>query len=223
MSWNVPFSGAHPQMRPSSDSQSLDNFDAITLVGVALVRLDSPDYDRGMEQRRVRFPLGALSSVEAETYGEPGKRTFRLVLSSGAARSYVWLEKEQLFQLGRYLQEAVKALVEANRDQDSQPAEPPWSGGETSIEFKAAQMSLGFDAPSNSFFLQAYESDQDSADEESASISCWVTVGQARPLAEEALRICASGRPPCFLCGRPIDPEGHVCPRANGHAVFESG
>jgi hypothetical protein len=37
------------------------------------------------------------------------------------------------------------------------------------------------------------------------------------------LRICASGRPPCFLCGLPINPEGHVCPRANGHAVFESG
>ena len=176
-----------------------------------------------MEQRSVKFPLGALSSVEAETYGEPGKRTFRLVMSSGAARFYVWLEKEQLFQLGRYLQEAVKALEAADRSRESQPAEPPWSGGETSIEFKAAQMALGFDPPSNSFFLQAYETDEESAGEESSSISCWVTVSQAQPLAEEALRICAAGRPPCFLCGRPIDPDGHVCPRANGHAVFESG
>jgi uncharacterized repeat protein (TIGR03847 family) len=176
-----------------------------------------------MEQRRVKFPLGALSSVGAEAYGEPGKRTFRLVMQVGSARSHVWLEKEQLYQLGRYLQEAIKTLAAADRDRQSQPAEPPWSGDEISVEFKAAQMTLGFDAPSNSFFLQAYETDEESAGEESSSISCWVTVGQAAPLSEEALRICAAGRPICFLCGRPIDPEGHVCPRANGHAVFESG
>jgi hypothetical protein len=25
------------------------------------------------------------------------------------------------------------------------------------------------------------------------------------------------GRPPCPLCGYPLDPEGHACPRTNGH------
>ncbi|MGH9041277.1 MAG: DUF3090 family protein, partial [Acidimicrobiia bacterium] len=27
-----------------------------------------------------------------------------------------------------------------------------------------------------------------------------------------------AGRPPCPLCGGPLDPEGHVCPKLNGHA-----
>ena len=27
----------------------------------------------------------------------------------------------------------------------------------------------------------------------------------------------AAGRPPCPLCGQPLDPEGHTCPRLNGH------
>ena len=26
----------------------------------------------------------------------------------------------------------------------------------------------------------------------------------------------AAGRPPCPLCGLPLDPEGHICPRQNG-------
>jgi len=29
--------------------------------------------------------------------------------------------------------------------------------------------------------------------------------------------VVAAGRPPCPLCGNPLDPEGHVCPRQNGH------
>ena len=36
---------------------------------------------------------------------------------------------------------------------------------------------------------------------------------------ERAARVVASGRPPCPLCGEPLDPPGHICPRRNGHYV----
>ena len=39
----------------------------------------------------------------------------------------------------------------------------------------------------------------------------------ARAFAKRALRVVAAGRPPCPLCGNPLDPEGHICPRQNGH------
>ncbi len=64
----------------------------------------------GMESRPVNYSLGPLSSISAETFGEPGRRTFRLILKAGAANISVWLEKEQLFQLGASLQEAVRRL-----------------------------------------------------------------------------------------------------------------
>ena len=32
-----------------------------------------------------------------------------------------------------------------------------------------------------------------------------------------ATMLIAAGRPPCPFCGLPLDPEGHVCPRQNGH------
>ncbi|MGH3507454.1 MAG: DUF3090 family protein, partial [Nocardioidaceae bacterium] len=40
--------------------------------------------------------------------------------------------------------------------------------------------------------------------------------GYARAFAKRAQTVVAAGRPPCQFCGNPIDPEGHICPRANG-------
>ncbi len=174
-----------------------------------------------MESLPVKYPLGSLASIEAETFGEPGRRTFRLVLRAGAANVSVWLEKEQLFQLGVSLQEGVRRLSPEQRSASSSFSRPEWSGEELSIEFKARQMVLKYETAGNAFYLEAHEGDED--DKEGASISCGFTLEQSLTLAEEAQRICAAGRPPCFLCGLPIDPGGHVCPRANGHAVMESG
>jgi uncharacterized repeat protein (TIGR03847 family) len=39
----------------------------------------------------------------------------------------------------------------------------------------------------------------------------------ARAFARRALAVVASGRPPCPFCGGPLDPDGHLCPRANGY------
>ena len=50
-------------------------------------------------------------------------------------------------------------------------------------------------------------------------------VDEARALGEAGVAAFAmhgasvvkAGRPPCPLCGQPLDPEGHVCARLNGH------
>ena len=41
----------------------------------------------------------------------------------------------------------------------------------------------------------------------------------ARAFVERALRVVRSGRLPCPLCGNPLDPQGHICPRRNGQYV----
>ena len=179
-----------------------------------------------MESSPVKYPLGSLSSIEAKTFGEPGQRTFHLALEAGPASCIVWLEKEQLFQLGIHLQEAVQRLSSEEREGRSQSAEEPWLGDQLSLDFKAGQMSLEYVTDSNSFKLAAYEIEDPESEEpseEGSSVSFWINIDQAGNLAEEALRICAAGRPRCFLCGLPINPEGHVCPRSNGHTAFETG
>ena len=44
-----------------------------------------------------------------------------------------------------------------------------------------------------------------------------LTPEAARAFAQRALRIIAQGRPPCPLCGLPLDANGHICPRQNGY------
>ena len=181
-----------------------------------------------MEEKQVKYPLGSLSRVEAVTFGQPGRRTFRLDLHSGSAFCSLWLEKEQLFQLGVYLRDYVAGLSSEEKARESSPQEGPWQGGEASLDFKAGQMFLSHDRESNSFYLQAHEREseeenQESREGEAESVSFWITMTQASSLAEDSLRICAAGRPNCFLCGQPINPDGHICPRANGHTVLEAG
>lgn len=46
-----------------------------------------------------------------------------------------------------------------------------------------------------------------------------LTAEAARAFVERAVRVVRSGRPPCPLCGNPLDPQGHICPRRNGQYV----
>ena len=177
-----------------------------------------------MAEREVRYNLGAAQTVVAETFGRPGRRTFRLVAEAGRAQSFIWLEKGQLFQLGLYLQQAVQQLGGSALNKESAPRESPWTGDPMEQDFHARQMQLQYDPDANCFIIRAFEGDEDAPDAGAqTSVSFWMTMVQSSALADEALRICAAGRPPCFLCGTPIDPDGHRCIRANGHAVFETG
>ena len=186
-----------------------------------------------VESRKIKYPLGAVTSIEALTFGEPGQRTFRLDVHSGPAHCSVWLEKEQLFQLAVHLRDSVDRLSQEERDNEGNLREESWSEGELTIDFKAGQMLLSYDIDSNAFYVQAYELETDEPGEgegqqnqepgDAESVGFWITAAQASVLGEEALKICAAGRPTCFLCGQPINPEGHACPRANGHTILEAG
>ena len=57
-------------------------------------------------------------------------------------------------------------------------------------------------------------------DEEAESVHVLriaLTREQAAAFAIHATRLVEAGRPPCPLCGLPLDPSGHACPRTNGH------
>lgn len=179
-----------------------------------------------MEQRPVKYPLGTLSHIEARTVGEPGQRTFNLVLDSAGPSLSLWLEKEQLFQLGIYLHEVIQSLSAEDKEHQAEPVGSQWLGEGAPEEFKAGEVMLSHDPASHAFYLLAYEREDPQREEATpedqlVSISFWISAAQAEVLAQEALRICAAGRPRCFLCGLPVNPEGHVCPRSNGHTVLE--
>ena len=49
------------------------------------------------------------------------------------------------------------------------------------------------------------------------SLRVALTRGQVQAYVERAVSLVSAGRPPCPLCGRPIDPDGHMCIKTNGH------
>ena len=152
--------------------------------------------------------------MKAEAVGEPGQRTFRLIVESGAASASMWLEKEQLSQLAVYIQEMIASLPSGAGGSESEAPEPQWSGGIASLDFKVGNLALGHDRSSNCFMIVAHDIEEQ---EDAATLSFWLTIRQGDGLAKEAMKVCAAGRPRCHLCGQPINPDGHMCPRANGH------
>jgi len=158
--------------------------------------------------------------ITVDTIGPPGKRVFFLQASQGTLVVTLVFEKEQaralasgLFQLLDQLQaehdedkDEVKAIL-ASQMTPQQPVKP---------EFRIGQIGIGFDDRSGYAAVIAYELTAEK-DQDIGVARFWITREQARALAQHALEVVKSGRPLCPLCNQPMDPEGHFCPRSNGH------
>lgn len=158
-----------------------------------------------------------ISSLKPEAVGEPGKRTFRILATSSDSSAAIWLEKEQLLQLGLAIQHIVANLPTERRATGS-PRTQDESQPTTRLEFKVAKLVLGHDGARGLFIIDAYESDDDEA-----TVRVWVDEQQITGFAKEALEVCAAGRPVCPLCARPMDPGGHPCARTNGVTKLTPG
>ena len=58
---------------------------------------------------------------------------------------------------------------------------------------------------------------RDDADEGPDLLRVRLSAPAARGFIARANDVVAAGRPPCPLCGLPLNPEGHICPRQNGY------
>ena len=83
--------------------------------------------------------------------------------------------------------------------------------------FRIGQLGLGYDQASKLLVMVAYELPEEENPATVNVVRFWATPEQMRKLARHAAVLIAAGRPLCVLCGRPIDPEGHFCPKRNGH------
>ncbi len=67
--------------------------------------------------------------------------------------------------------------------------------------------------------LAAFEGTADDDEDGPDTLQVRLSVEGARAFVSGALAAVAAGRLPCPLCGQPLDPQGHICPRRNGHYV----
>ena len=140
-----------------------------------------------------------------------------------------------------------RGLVELGADrpaEDAAPLDEPLAEA-----FRAGTLTLGWDGGRERILIEAramsdedQEADEDEEEEDegvedeamAAAIETFLadddpdgpdllrvhlTAEAARAFVERAVRVVRSGRPPCPLCGNPLDPQGHICPRRNGQYV----
>ena len=67
--------------------------------------------------------------------------------------------------------------------------------------------------------LAAFEGIDEDDDDGPDILRVRLTAEVARGFVNRALEVVSAGRLPCPLCGQPLDPQGHICPRRNGHYV----
>ena len=167
----------------------------------------------------------------AGTVGQPGDRTFYLQASGGGRTVSVALEKVQVKVLAERLEELLETARRAGGDvpvvagralEDTAPLDAP-----VEEEFRVGTMGLAWDGESERVVVEAlaqYEAGEgeeveplSDADEGPDALRVHLTAAAARSFVTRAQRVVAAGRPPCPLCGLPLDPDGHICPRQNGH------
>jgi uncharacterized repeat protein (TIGR03847 family) len=173
------------------------------------------------------------------TVGEPGARTFFLQAREGSRLVSVSLEKQQVAILAERIDELLDEVMRsAGPDtvvpavapyglEDSDPLEPP-----IEAEFQVGTMTLSWDPEDERVVLEifpieadpvvdplagegeVFEQLEDAEPEEMLLVR--LDPGHARAFVKRAGLVIEAGRPACPFCGSPIDPEGHLCVRANG-------
>lgn len=177
-----------------------------------------------------QFDFAAVDAIDAESIGEPGKRTFRLRIIRGDDSASIWLEKQQLAALGEAIPRLLEQLTSPDQhaNDDVQPIH--YFPDDPTVEFKVSRLALGYATHEDRLVLVAHdlETDLEDDDEEAdisgpsqgpevPTFSCRFTRDQARVLSTSCADAVKGGRPICTLCHRPINPEGHMCPSTNGH------
>jgi uncharacterized repeat protein (TIGR03847 family) len=175
-----------------------------------------------------QYVFGPATRLQAQAFGEPGHRTFRLMVESDDGRAAaLWVEKEQLQALGL----AVEQLLAEFKGKLSArpPRQPPVETfpPNPTIDFKVGRLALGQDESELEsgprYVLLVYDLEGTASDEEEpsqpATFACRATREQLRALSKNIADVVAAGRPRCPLCGAPMDSPGkpHGCVRANGH------
>ena len=188
-----------------------------------------------------------VDAIAAGAVGEPGQRAFYIQAEKDGQVLSVLVEKQQVAMLAervRLLLDQVAAQFPGGAGDDVPTPLAPDAGelrGDPVPLFRAVAIGIGFDPSRQLLVLELHErpvtEDEDEDDEEDDEelgeelgepplagdedaylARLYFTAAQARAMATRGSAAVEQGRPPCPLCGNPLDPSGHTCPRLNGHS-----
>jgi len=167
----------------------------------------------------------------AGTVGPPGQRTFFLQARAGVRITTVALEKQQVSVLAERVDGLLDDVMRAEGGSATVPALTPTGLDDDAPleqpideEFRAGTMTLAWDSETERVVIEVFPiddseepiEDPEAQPEPDEMLVVSLPPAHARAFCKRAQAVVAAGRPPCQFCGGPMDPEGHLCPRANG-------
>jgi uncharacterized repeat protein (TIGR03847 family) len=169
----------------------------------------------------------------AGTVGQPGDRTFFLQARAGAHVVSVSLEKQQVQVLAERVEGLLDEVLRRSGGTAAVPAAALFTTDDldpldnpVTEEFRVGAMGLGWNGETEQLIVEAHAVVDDEVEvpdlEEDpedgpACLRVRMSGAQARAFVKRALAVVSAGRPPCPFCNLPLDPGGHICPRANGY------
>jgi uncharacterized repeat protein (TIGR03847 family) len=160
------------------------------------------------------FEMPELDVLTTGTVGPPGQRVFFVQARRGAEVVSLRLEKQQVTAMADYLAGMLEELAPA--DVADRPGAADMELAEPVVaEWIVGALAVAYDADTDRLVIVAEELVEEGEDGADARLRA--TREQVAAFVDRAREIVAAGRPPCQWCGLPLDPEGHVCPKTNGH------
>jgi uncharacterized repeat protein (TIGR03847 family) len=189
-------------------------------MAILVHRYDAPD----------RFVAG--------TVGQPGERVFFLQAREGNRITSVACEKQQVSVLAEHLDRVLDEVLRRSSGQvnvppattsasDTQPLDAP-----ITEEFRVGTMTIAWDPAIERIVIELFSNvdvDEETTEAEAEAAAeaeeieadevfvVKITAMGAREFVARAQALISAGRPACPFCLQPIDPQGHICPRANGY------
>jgi len=172
------------------------------------------------------FEIDSPDHFTAGAVGPPGQRVFYLQSREAGRVLTLKVEKEHVRALAEYLGgllARVKRSPEPSpgRVELLEPLQPVWDVGTIAVGYDEGRDRVVVEA--SELLEEAEEEGGGEAGQETgpqpAMARFRITRGQAAAFVERAGDLMKGGRPSCPICSRPMDPEGHVCPRSNGHVT----
>jgi len=166
--------------------------------------------------------LRPVTHITTDAIGQPGKRVFYIQAWQGERTVTLIIEKLQIQSLAVGLEQFLVELgrqfpnlaeSSAGYDEEKMHIHPP-----VDPLFRTGELGLGYDAEDDLVVLIAREMIAEDQNPDQASVvRFWCTRSQLRAMCQWGMEVASQGRPMCNQCGEPMDPEGHFCPKKNGH------
>ncbi len=154
----------------------------------------------------------------AGTVGPPGGRTFFLQASGDDRLVSVSLEKVQVSVLADRVNDLLDAHADGTGPEPTDAGDTDPLATPIEDEFRVDTLALTWDAERASVVIECHDADPEEAPPETLqTLRVVLTPQAARAFARRCGAVVSAGRPACPFCGQPLDPTGHICPRANGY------